>query len=103
MQRCFREDIDLPSQQVFQVLFEGNAVHQTPSPFHLREHVQVAVDRVVAPGRRPEDAHVAGAVLSGKSQDLLSMIPKASAHGKERALRRMPERTGRFGGVGASP
>ena len=63
-------------------------IHQTPSLFHVHEHVQVAVNSLVAPGRRPEDAHVVGPVLKGEQQDRLSMRAEASVHGKGKVMSR---------------
>jgi hypothetical protein len=58
-------------------------IDQASPFFHVNENVQIAVLRVVALRRRPEDAYVTGAVPPSESKDRGSVGVKPLIHGKK--------------------
>jgi hypothetical protein len=80
MQRSFGDNVDLPAKKVFQVLFQGDVVDKTPSFFHVHEEVKVTFGTVLPSGRRAEETDVAGTVLPGQPEDIVTVMLNCWMH-----------------------
>jgi hypothetical protein len=74
MDARIRQDIHIPAEESFQLLFESNEVEERPVLFHFDQQIDVAVGPVVSAGDRPEYAHVPRAVLCGNPEDLFAVL-----------------------------
>ncbi len=75
-QPSLRHHIDTTSQELLQVKDQRRVIEQASARLQVDEEIDVALRPCLAAGDRTKHADVAGAVLGGKLQDLLSLFPE---------------------------
>jgi hypothetical protein len=67
------QDVDMASEQLFEILLEPDEVEQRPVVFHFDQEIDVAVSAVVTACDGTEYADVARSVLRGNAENLFAV------------------------------